>query len=282
MTRTIFFLVVFFLTLLPAQVRVVSDSFPSSSIDTVCALTILLPDGYHSSNDRYSTIYLLHGFNGDQNSWIINTRVIEFAKQFRFIIVCFAAKNSWYANSNSQPSLRYEDLLVKDIVPFIDKKYRTRTEREYRSVCGLSMGGYGAVKYGLKYPGIFGFAAGISSSIQFPAGLEDSAIVARRSAASNESVRSAFGAVRNSRWNENDIFFLARNTPSETLPYFYLSAGSHDGIPEVVTQMHELAGIFRNKKIAFEMHEIPGAHDWRFWDSELQTVLTALSSISRH
>lgn len=281
LSGTVILFYVLFIVPASAQVTVVKDSLSSTSIDATSAVNIVLPDGYRTSNDRYSTMYLLHGFNGDQSSWIINSRLIEFAKQFRLIIVCFDAKNSWYANSYSQPFARYEDLLVKDIIPYIDKRYRTHAVKQHRSVCGLSMGGYGAIKYGLKYPEMFGFAAGISSAIQFPAGLEDSAIVARRSAASNASVRSAFGALRNSRWNENDVFFLARNADTALLPYFYLSAGSQDGIPEVVTQMHELAGIFRIRKIAFEMHESPGAHDWLFWNSELQTVLSKLPVASR-
>ncbi|MFZ4621869.1 MAG: alpha/beta hydrolase [Bacteroidota bacterium] len=263
---------------LKTQTIVLRDSVYSPSINSFSPMTIILPEGYRQSKERFGSLYLLHGFNQDHSSWVNNSTLVETAKQYRSIIVCVNGKNSWYSNSVTQPELRYEDLLTKDIIPFIDKKYRTVPDKQHRSICGLSMGAYGALKYGLKYPALFGFAAGLSPSIQFPAGLEDLAIVARRSAASNASVRSAFGAVRNEQWNANDIFFLAKEAAADSLPYFYLAAGSQDNIPEVITQTHELAGIFRKKKIRFEMHESDGGHDWLFWEQNLQTVLQRITA----
>lgn len=259
------------------QTAVLLDSLYSPSIKSISHVTIILPEGYRSSAQRYSTVYLLHGFNQNHTSWVNSTRLTSTAQRYKYIIVCIDAGNSWYTNSVPQPSLRYEDLVVKDIIPFIDQKYRTIPDKRHRSVCGLSMGGYGALKYGLKYPEMFSLAAGLSPSIQFPAGLEDSAIVARRSAASNASVRSAFGAVRSELWNANDIFFLAQNAVTDSLPYFFLAAGSQDNIPEVITQTHELTALFRQRKVRCEMHETPGGHDWRFWEEHLGSVLERIS-----
>lgn len=266
------------LTTSHAQVSVKDDSLFSAAINSYSPFTIILPDGYRKSEKRYRTVYLLHGFNADHTSWVNSTRLVELAASYQLIIVTPNAKNSWYANSVTETELRFEDLLIKDIIPFIDKKYRTVSDRKHRAVAGMSMGGYGAIKYGLKYPEMFFYAAGISPSIQFPAGLEDSAIVARRSAASNASVRAAFGAERNHFWNDNDIFFLVQQFASAKPPYFYLSAGSLDGIPEIIYQTHDLANTFREKKIPFEMHESPGAHDWQFWDAEIEAVLKRIST----
>jgi S-formylglutathione hydrolase FrmB len=277
--HTLLFLVITLLSLhtgAAAQVTVVSDSIYAPSISGYCAYRLLLPDGYARSVERYPALYLLHGFNQDQNSWINSSRLVEHAARISWVIVLPDAKNSWYTNAALNEQLKYEDLLIKDIIPAIERKYRVRTDRASRAVAGLSMGGYGALKYGLKYPAMFSFAAALSPSIQFPAGLEDSAIVARRSAASNASVRAAFGEQRNSVWYDNDIFELLKRPVSGPLPYFYLSVGSQDGIPEVIDQTHELARILRAKKIPFEMHESPGGHDWHFWDSEIPTVLSKL------
>jgi S-formylglutathione hydrolase FrmB len=240
-------------------------------------MTILLPDGYQRSMKRYPVIFLLHGFNQQHSSWFTSTRLVQYASSYSVIIVSPDAKNSWYTNSVTQPELRYEDLLMKDIIPFIDTKYRTKKGREFRSIAGLSMGGYGALKFALKYPSQFHFAAGLSPSIQFPVGLEDSAIVARRSEASNASVRAAFGAVRNGQWPENDIFSLVERIDERTLPYLYLSVGSNDNIPEVIVQTHQLAGLLRKKKARFEMHESEGGHEWNYWDSEIEKVLRSIS-----
>lgn len=263
--------------LVPAQPSVVEDSLFAPSISAYCPMTILLPDGYDRSKKRYPVIYLLHGFNQQHSSWFTSTRLVRLASSYSFIIVSPEAKNSWYTNSVTQPELRYEDLLMKDIIPFVDGKYRTKKGGEFRSIAGLSMGGYGALKFALKYPAQFHFAAGLSPSIQFPAGLEDSAIVARRSDASNASVRAAFGAVRNALWPENDIVSLLKRTGGRALPYIYLSVGSNDNIPEIIDQTHLLAGTLRAKKISFEMHESEGGHEWNYWDSEIENVLRRIS-----
>ena len=136
------------------------------------------------------------------------------------------------------------------------------------------MGGYGAVKYALRYPGKFGFAAGISPSIQFPAALEDSAVVKRWSRSAIKDLRSLFGSARTDSWKKDDLFAIAENANASVVPYIYLSVGSQDGILEIPGLTHDLAALFRKKGIAFEIHETPGGHDWKFWDREIRTVLS--------
>lgn len=285
-TQRIPFLLILFVLLtavgpLSAQPTVRQDSLFSRSINAWLPYTLLLPDGYHRSNERYPVVYLLHGFNQDHTSWFVSSELIRYAAAYRFIIVSPKFGNSWYANSATESGRRYEDAFVADLLPHIDSLYRTETSREGRSIAGLSMGGYGALKFGVKYPHLFGFAAGLSPSIQFPAGLEDSAIVARRSAASNASVRAAFGSVRTPLWDEQVISLLVEQAVSSAIPYLYLSAGSSDNIQEVPVQMHQLAHQLRRKKVRFEMHESPGGHDWKFWDSEIATVLSIISRRSK-
>ncbi len=88
------------------------------------------------------------------------------------------------------------------------------------------MGGYGAAKFAVKYPWMFLFAGCLSPAIQFPAGMEDSSIIVRRSNESNESVKQMFGFPRNEKWNENDVYSLLDKANSKSLPYFYLAVGS--------------------------------------------------------
>ncbi len=266
--------------ILSAQVIVLEDSLFSPSVNSASKFYAILPDGYSKSHERYPTIYLLHGFGGDCSNWVKLTDLVKYLKQYNYIVICPDAKNSWYANSIVNKDANYEDLIIRDLIPFVDKKYRTKQSKFGRAVAGLSMGGYGAVKFALKYPGMFFFAGGVSPSIQFPFGLEDSAIVARRSKESNKSVREAFGESRNDSWDANDVFMLLEKTNPKTLPYFYLSAGSQDAIPEVIDQTHSFASALRKKGGTFEMHETPGGHDWKFWDKEIEIVLKQIAEIS--
>lgn len=256
-----------------AQVTVREDSLFSPALGRYERYTVLFPDGYHHGEERYGVLYLLHGFNGDHTSWHRSTRLVEYAASVPLLIICPDAGNSWYTDAVTGPSGRIETMFITELIPAVDARYRTRPERAYRSVAGLSMGGFGALKFGVTYPQLFGFAAGLSPSIQFPAGLEDSAIVARRSAASNASVQAAFGAKRSPVWERNDLFRLAERADAATLPYLYIAVGSQDGIPEIPLQAGTLAGILRIKGAAFELHESPGAHTWEYWDAALGRML---------
>ncbi len=270
------------LLLTPAlsQVTVTEDSLFSPSLQRMTAYYAVLPDGYSKTQERYPVLYLLHGFAGDYTNWVKLSNLVRYAKEHRIIIITPDGKNSWYANSFTAPNARYEDFISVDLIDHVEKKYRVIQSKFNRGIAGLSMGGYGALKAGLKYPLKYCFAAGISPSIQFPFGLEDSVIVARRSKETIISVRSAFGETRRPEWFEYDIPALTEKAFVKSLPYFYLSAGSQDGIPEVIEQTHILAAQFRKKGISFEMHESPGGHDWKFWDKEIETVLIRMSQIT--
>lgn len=276
----IFVFLVCFLTNLSSQVTVLEDSVFSPSINSTSKFYAILPDGYSKSHERYSTLYLLHGFGGDHSNWVKLTDLIKYLKQYNYLVICPDGKNGWYSNSVVQKDANYEDLIIKDVIPFVDKKYRTKQSKFSRAVAGLSMGGYGAAKFGLKYPGMFFFAGCISPSIQFPAGLEDTSIVASRSKELIRSVRETFSDIRNESWDSNDLLILTKKTNSKSLPYFYLSIGSQDGIPEIIDQTHGFASSLRKKGIPFEMHETTGGHDWKFWDKEIEIVLKQIAEVS--
>jgi putative tributyrin esterase len=255
------------------QVSVREDSLFSSSLNAMSKYTVILPSAYAANHERYPILYLLHGLGGDQSNWVTLTKLVSYAGKYSIIIVCPDGRNGWYSNSTLKRDANYEDQIMKDLVPHVEEKYRVIRSKFYRGVAGLSMGGYGAVKFGLKYPGSFSFAAGISPSVQFPAGLEDSVIVARWSRTSTTNLRELFGSRRMESWNNDDIFYLIERANPSVMPYFYLSIGSQDGIIELPEMTHQLATVLRKQKIPFEMHELQGAHNWKFWDSEIEIVL---------
>lgn len=277
--KKIFFLLLFSTSYSQAQPSVVEDSLFSPSVNQWMKFCIVLPNKYTQSKERYITLYLLHGFNQNYTDWVRMSQVTQFAQKYKLIIITPDAKNSWYANSPLLKNANYEDYIVKDVIPFIDSKYRTVKSKTFRAIAGLSMGGYGAAKLALKYSNLFFFAGCLSPAIQFPYGMEDSAIVARRSKASNESVRTMFGFPRNEQWKENDVFMLLEKVDGKDLPYFYLSVGSQDVIPEIIALTHSFAAALRKKGATFEMHEYPGGHNWTFWDKEIETVLKRIEEL---
>ncbi|MFA5832760.1 MAG: alpha/beta hydrolase family protein [Bacteroidota bacterium] len=263
-----------------SQVTVVEDSLFSPSLNSFTKYYAILPDGYSKVQERYPVLYLLHGLTGNYTNWVKYSNIVRYAKEYQLIIVTPDGKNGWYTNSHTQQNAKYEDQIMNDLIPNVEKKYRTIQSKFSRAIAGLSMGAYGAIKFGLKYPDKFFFVGGMSPAIQFPKSLEDSAIIARRSKESTLNLQDIFGTVRNESWEEDDVFSLVDKSTSTSLPYFYLSIGSQDGILELVDLTHNFAAALRRKKIAFEMHETAGAHEWKFWDKEIEIILKRIAELS--
>lgn len=276
--HTLFIFVLF--TFTSAQVTVTEDSLFSASLNSTVKYTIILPAGYAESTERFPVLYLLHGYSGDHTNWVKLTRLLNYAERYQWIIVSPDGKNGWYTNAYAASNAKFESAVIDDLIPHIDARYTTDRSRNSRSIAGLSMGGYGAVKFALKYPSMFFFAGGISPAIQVPYSLEDSLFYATRSQGLIQSVRDAFGAMRNEFWDTNDVFYLAEKARPDSVPYIYLSVGSQDGLTEIIGETHRLAGTLRNTGIPFEMHETPGGHNWKFWDKEIEIVMQRIQIIS--
>jgi hypothetical protein len=117
---------------------------------------IYLPKGYSTSEKRYPVIYWLHGGNGNsrEGSWMCGQ--LDAAMQRGDMPPCIVVfvqglPIGWYNNSKDG-SMPVEDVIIKDLIPHIDGTYKTISKREARGVEGMSMGGYGALHLGFKYP----------------------------------------------------------------------------------------------------------------------------------
>src|SRR6266699_6773087 len=112
---------------------------------------VIIPRDY-ATGGRVPVIYLLHGLYGDYQNWDTRTGLENYVQNFHLLIVMPDADDSWYTNSATIPADKFEDYIATDLISEIDEKYRTIGERHARAIAGLSMGGYGAVKLGMKYP----------------------------------------------------------------------------------------------------------------------------------
>jgi putative tributyrin esterase len=178
--------------------------------------------------------------------------------------------DSWYVDSAGVATDKYESYILKELIPDVDKRYRTIQARYGRAVAGLSMGGYGAIKYGLKYPTTFVFAASMSGAFGV------TRYTNNEIGGSNwEPFLKIFGPVGSETRKANDVFEIARGlSPARvaSLPYFYFDCGTEDAAQHFKPN-RELSEIFLEKKIAHEYGELPGNHSWAYWDQQVQEVL---------
>ena len=124
-------------------------------------LDIYTPDGYRRSGQRYPVIYNLHGRGGAYNSGDpVNFRKAMAEAISKGILPPVIAvypdgtKNGWYADSKDKTIL-IETHIIREIIPWVDSEYKTKASKQYRVIQGMSMGGYGASLYAVKFPELF-------------------------------------------------------------------------------------------------------------------------------
>jgi putative tributyrin esterase len=245
--------------------------FHSQLVNASLPYNVILPPGYRvSRTTRYPVLYLLHGHAGHYTDWITRTNVADYAAQYRMIVVMPEGNNSWYVDSAGVATDKYESYILQELIPDVDKHFRTIQSRYGRAVAGLSMGGYGAIKYGLKYPDRFVFAASMSGAFGVTRYTET-----EMGGSNWEPFLKIFGAEGSATRKANDVFEIARGlSPARvaSLPYFYFDCGTEDAAQHVKPN-RELSEIFLEKKIAHEYRELPGTHSWAYWDQQVQEVL---------
>ena len=253
------------------QPAIQTIQFQSSLLGKTLPYNVILPRDYETSRTtRYPVLYLLHGLFGHYSDWATKTNVADYAAQYRIIVVMPEGNDGWYTDSASVPPDKYESYILKELIPDVQKRYRTIETRYGRSIAGLSMGGYGALKFGLKSPDSFVFAASMSGALAAATWTEDDLKTLK---AIRDSVFNVFGPVESQTRKANDIYDMARRAPAArvaALPYFYLDCGTEDLL---IGFNQQFAALLREKKIPHEYRELPGEHNWAYWDQQVPEVL---------
>ncbi|MBV9242087.1 MAG: esterase family protein [Acidobacteria bacterium] len=231
---------------------------------------VILPADYENHNEtaRYPVIYLLHGLDNHYNDWTRSTKVAEYAAQHNFLIVTPEGGNGWYTDSVTVEKDQYESYIIKELIPEVDRNFRTIADRDHRVMAGFSMGGYGAVKFGLKYPAMFTLIGSFSGALGATSFNEKNA-----GEVIGTALTAIFGPEGSASRNGNDIFALLKAvTPGEIKkePFIFQSCGTEDFL---FLNNRDFQTLLLQKKIPHEYRERPGTHDWAFWDDQIREFL---------
>ena len=230
---------------------------------------VILPRGYSLPvhRERYPVLYLLHGHGGDYSSWIANTKLTDYMNERNLIIVMPEGQDGWYTDSATVPANKFETFIVNELIPDVESRFPVIPERSGRAIAGYSMGGYGALKFGLKYPQVFIFAGSMSGAFD----------ASRR--ADNASIMETFGPLNSPIRNANDLTKIAAEVRPSSLPRLYFDCGTGDPWLAANREMHT---DFQRLGIEHEYSEQPGNHDWAYWDRQIRPMLalaeTAMSA----
>lgn len=250
-----------------------SIELKSALLDRTINYQILYPVKYQypeNREKRFPVLYLLHGITGHSTNWLEKTGVPLYATKYDLFIVMVEGANGWYTDSATVPADKYESYILQELIPDVEKRFRVSTQREGRAIAGLSMGGYGAIKFGLKHPEMFALAASMSGAFGGPSWTEKELT---DPGAIRDSVLQTFGPADSPTRAANDVYKLARAVrPGQiaSLPTFYLDCGTEDFL---FNNTRDLASLFVELKIPHEYRELPGNHNWTYWDAQLQEIL---------
>ncbi|WP_460974532.1 alpha/beta hydrolase [Spirosoma knui] len=256
----------------------------SSLLNRAVKYSIFLPPDYYTSNRRYPVVYLLHGYGDDETGWIqfgeadrITDEKIKSGELPPMIIVMPNAGASWYIN-DYQNKVRYEDMFVQELIPHIDSMFRTRTQREYRAVAGLSMGGSGSLTLAMHHPELFSACAALSAGIRTDESFKE---------IPDERYNTVFAPVFSGpakgedrltlTWKRNSPITLARSAPEGDLMKvrWWIDCGDDDALTVGNAMLH-LALL--NRKIPHEYRVRDGGHTWSYWRTGLPDALKFIAT----
>jgi S-formylglutathione hydrolase FrmB len=252
-------------------------SVPSKILAHSVAYCALLPPSYDSNtSQRFPVLYFLHGL-GENEQVLLNSGGWNLVQDYwdqkrisQFLIVTPAADRSFYINSRDG-RVRYEDFFIREFLPFIESHYRIRADRAHRGISGVSMGGYGSLRFGFRFPQLFGSASAHSAALienlphaQF--GGANAAIVA-------SALGTAFGEPFDPAfWDRESPFTLVRNGPKVVGMKIYFDCGTEDdyGFNRGAAAFDKLLAA---RGIPHEFHLYPGGHDEAYVAQHLQASL---------
>lgn len=257
----------------------------SNSLKRITHLTAILPvempifPGFEppKENKPFRSIYLLHGYSGSNVDWIRGTRIEQLAQMHRIAVFCPSGDNSFYIDDKLRDAL-YEQYICKELVEFTRRVFPLSHEKKDTSIGGLSMGGYGAIRNGLKHPEVFGNIAAFSSAL-ITDGL-DTGLPQPGGQAGPNPFQSLFGEPGTLKGSDVDPKALAKKLMDggAERPNLYMACGSEDFLIEPNRDLHKCLTEIGYDHIYMES---PGTHSWAFWDDYIEKALIWLDGLEK-
>jgi S-formylglutathione hydrolase FrmB len=261
---------------LAATGRVECNSISSKILSRSVRYCIVLPHSFDADKARsFPVLYFLHGL-GDNEQFFVHSGAWNLVEDMRdkgelkdFLIATPDARSTFYINARDGKE-RYEDFLLQEFFPYVEKHYRVAAGRANRAVSGISMGGYGALYLAFRHPQLFSSASAHSAALieklpNFLAGALPDSPRAR-------VLGNAFGNPPDPVfWQAHNPLIIARTANLAGL-HIYFDCGDRDDYGFEVGAM-ALDKILTSRKSAHEFHIYPGRHDAAYFSEHLPAAL---------
>jgi len=267
-----------------AQSRIDCNALNSKLLKYPVHYCVYLPAGYDAGAtprppQRYPVLYFLHGLGDNEQTlfnsggWTLLDDLRQRNKIGDFLIVAPEGRRSFYINS-ADGSVRYSDFFLQEFIPVIESKYRVSRGRSNRAISGVSMGGYGALRFAFSHPEMFSAVSAQSAALMTESPGELDA-AEHSGAPQGKMLAAVFGTpIDVSHWKNNSPFVLAqRNAAALRKLAIYFNCGQDDnyGFEKGAAALHDQ---LLKEGVKHEYHPYPGDHSLTYFLAHFEEVLT--------
>ncbi len=254
--------------------------FYSDVLGQATSMNVILPEGIESCKSMdsnfiegaFPVLYLLHGYNGDETVWFRFSAIERYVGKYPFAVVMPRGNHGRYVDS-PETGYAYHTFLTEELPSKVKHFFNVSQCREDTFIAGLSMGGYGTMRAALGRPDLYAAAAALSGSLIVEKTYQENAFKPHLKDAVGKDLQTA-------RQRGNDLVELLKSNVKNgvNLPKLYVGCGTEDPLyPSNVIFKQTCSELGVDLTYA----ELPGIHDWIYWDKAIQNVLAWLPILEK-
>ena len=246
--------------------------FFSEVLELSTSMTVLLPQSSsgqigleaHAGTAPPRVLYLLHGLSDDDTMWLRRTSIERYVAPLGLAVVMPQVHRSFY--TDQAHGSRYWTFLSEELPGIVAQFFRVSDRPQDTFVAGLSMGGYGALKWALRHPDRFAAAASLSGALD---------LVQLQLEGGRPAVMDAALGDGSVAGTPDDLFHLLEAAVPGSLPRLFVGCGAQD---ELLDHTRRWADRAATRGIPVTVDIGPGQHEWGYWDDRIEAVVTWMLS----
>ncbi|MBN2600792.1 MAG: esterase family protein [Candidatus Marinimicrobia bacterium] len=218
---------------------------------------VVVPDSYHQTKNHFPVLYLLHGWSGSYKDWSGHMDLRPLSDKYQIIIICpDGGYAGWYVDSPMKKDNQYETYISNEVVRYTDKHYRTEPNADGRFICGLSMGGHGAISLLAKHPDLYTAAGSMSG------------VMVLNASGNKYGISQLIGPPEDNgnNWKNYSCVYLIENLVGLEKGII-IDCGIDDFLIDTNREMHSR---LMELSIPHDYYERPGSHSWDYWSNALE------------
>lgn len=226
---------------------------------------LIFKPNIYNETEKYPLVYLLHGYSADYKQWSQTTDLQKLADQYGFIIVTPDGFTSYYISSPLSKGSRYEDFFFKELVPRVHQSFNINQKNIF--ISGLSMGGYGALRYFILHGNYFNRAGSTSGALEidYPNFQKVSQQFWQTNRMTDDLTKN-IGNPKSENWNKYSISTLLKQNPNFKKPFIF-DCGMEDVLYSSSENLKTLAD---SLKISTTFISQPGDHNAEYWSKSIE------------